>query len=54
MLTTARTRRAYPLYDGLLGERESQAPPVGTTNRVVTEVHYNTCGFAWKSRAVYR
>ncbi|MFF2852017.1 RHS repeat domain-containing protein [Streptomyces sp. NPDC058001] len=44
---------AYQLYDGLLRERETQAPAVGTTNRIVTEIHYDTRGFAWKSYAAY-
>ncbi|MGX1907437.1 RHS repeat domain-containing protein [Streptomyces phaeochromogenes] len=43
----------YQLYDGLLRERETQAPATGTSNRVVTETLYDTRGFAHKSYAAY-
>ncbi len=44
---------SYTLYDGLLRERETQAPAIGTQDRVVTETLYDTRGFTWKSYASY-
>ncbi|WJV45584.1 RHS repeat-associated core domain-containing protein [Streptomyces flavofungini] len=44
---------SYQLYDGLLRERETQAPAIGTRDRVVTETRYDTRGFAHKSYAAY-
>ncbi|MFJ6650472.1 RHS repeat domain-containing protein [Streptomyces sp. NPDC091290] len=44
---------SYQIYDGLLRERESQAPAIGTSNRIVTEKRYNTRGNVWKSYAAY-
>ena len=43
----------YQLYDGLLRPRETQAPAIGTTNRIVTETLYDTRGNPWKSYAAY-
>ncbi|MEV7427716.1 RHS repeat-associated core domain-containing protein [Streptomyces sp. NPDC091212] len=43
----------YTLYDGLLRERETQAPALGTKDRVVTETLYDTRGFTWKTYAPY-
>ncbi|MGI5440440.1 RHS repeat-associated core domain-containing protein [Streptomyces shenzhenensis] len=43
----------YQLYDGLLRERETQAPAIGTSNRIVTETLYDSRGWAWKSYAAY-
>ncbi|WP_328339500.1 hypothetical protein [Streptomyces violaceus] len=44
---------SYQLYDGLLRERETQAPALGTSNRVVTETRYDTRGDVWKTYAAY-
>lgn len=44
---------SYQLYDGLLRARESQAPAIGTSNRLVSETLYDTRGTAWKSYAAY-
>ncbi|MDJ1136864.1 RHS repeat domain-containing protein [Streptomyces iconiensis] len=45
---------AYAFYDGLLRERESQAPATGSVDgRVVTETLYDTLGRAWKSYSPY-
>ncbi|MEV7087929.1 RHS repeat-associated core domain-containing protein [Streptomyces sp. NPDC093085] len=44
---------SYVLYDGLLRERQTQAPAIGTKDRVVTETHYDTRGFVWKTYAPY-
>ncbi|ATL32942.1 hypothetical protein KY5_7924c [Streptomyces formicae] len=44
---------SYQLYDGLLRGRETQAPAIGTKNRVVTETLYDSRGFAWKTYAPY-
>lgn len=43
----------YQLYDGLLRARETQAPAIGTANRILTETLYDTHGWAWKSYAAY-
>ncbi|GAA3900773.1 RHS repeat-associated core domain-containing protein [Streptomyces lannensis] len=43
----------YALYDGLLRERQTQAPAIGTQNTVVTETHYDTRGWAWKAYDAY-
>lgn len=43
----------HQLYDGLLRQRETQTPALGTTNRLVAETLYDTRGFAWKSYAAY-
>ncbi|WP_306316680.1 MULTISPECIES: RHS repeat domain-containing protein [unclassified Streptomyces] len=43
----------YQLYDGLLRERETQAPAIGTANRIVSETKYNTRGEAEKQYAAY-
>ncbi|MET9914305.1 RHS repeat-associated core domain-containing protein [Streptomyces sp. NPDC006476] len=44
---------SYQLYDGLLRARESQAPAIGTSNRIVTETLYDTRGWEWKTYAAY-
>ncbi|MEE1797564.1 RHS repeat protein [Streptomyces sp. JV176] len=44
---------SFALYDGLLRERETQSPAIGTTDRVVTETHYDTRGFVWKTYSPY-
>ncbi|MFG3589488.1 RHS repeat domain-containing protein [Streptomyces sp. NPDC047990] len=44
---------SYQLYDGLLRARETQAPAIGTSNRIVTETLYDSRGSAWKSYAAY-
>ncbi|CAL9627360.1 hypothetical protein SUDANB70_06031 [Streptomyces sp. enrichment culture] len=44
---------SYQLYDGLLRERETQAPAIGTPHRIITETRYDTRGFAWKNYAPY-
>ncbi|MCM1964802.1 RHS repeat-associated core domain-containing protein [Streptomyces sp. G1] len=46
-------RTTYSLYDGLLRERQTQAPATGTANSIMTETHYDTRGWAWKSYATY-
>ncbi|MGW5396407.1 RHS repeat domain-containing protein [Streptomyces sp. NPDC003952] len=46
-------RTTYSLYDGLLRERQTQAPATGTANSVMTETHYDTRGWAWKSYGTY-
>ncbi|MFE4674253.1 RHS repeat domain-containing protein [Streptomyces sp. NPDC056723] len=43
----------YQLYDGLLRPRETQAPAIGTANRIVTETLYDTRGFSSKAYAAY-
>ncbi|MET9978984.1 RHS repeat domain-containing protein [Streptomyces microflavus] len=43
----------YTLYDGLLRERQTQVPAVGTQDRVVTETHYDTHGRPWQTYAPY-
>ncbi|GHH28426.1 hypothetical protein Srubr_38570 [Streptomyces rubradiris] len=44
---------SYQLYDGLMRPRETQAPAIGTSNRIVTETLYDTLGNPWKSHAPY-
>ncbi|MEV8346462.1 RHS repeat domain-containing protein [Streptomyces niveus] len=44
---------SFTLYDGLLRERQTQAPAVGTKNRIVTETLYDTRGFTWQTYASY-
>ncbi|MEV0502200.1 RHS repeat-associated core domain-containing protein, partial [Streptomyces spectabilis] len=44
---------SYELFDGLLRERETQAPAIGTNDRVVTETRYDSRGYAHKSYAAY-
>ncbi|MET9060779.1 RHS repeat-associated core domain-containing protein [Streptomyces antibioticus] len=44
---------SYQLYDGLLRARETQAPAIGTANRIVTETLYDSRGWAWKTYAAY-
>ncbi|MFE5240456.1 MULTISPECIES: RHS repeat-associated core domain-containing protein [unclassified Streptomyces] len=46
-------RTAYTLYDGLLRERQTQAPATGTTNRIMTETHYDTRGWASQAYSAY-
>ncbi|MCX5345765.1 RHS repeat domain-containing protein [Streptomyces atratus] len=43
----------YALYDGLLRERQTQAAATGTQNRIMTETHYDTRGWAWQTYAAY-
>jgi RHS repeat-associated protein len=43
----------YTLYDGLLRERETQTPALGTANRIVTETLYDTRGYAHKAYGAY-
>ncbi|WP_240799116.1 RHS repeat-associated core domain-containing protein [Streptomyces sp. A0958] len=47
-------RTTYQLYDGLLRERQTQAPATGTQDRIMTETMYDTRGWAWQSFAAYR
>ncbi|MFF0597070.1 RHS repeat-associated core domain-containing protein [Streptomyces antibioticus] len=44
---------SYTLYDGLLRERQTQAPAIGTTDRLVTETRYDTRGWTWKTYGAY-
>ncbi|WP_374404787.1 RHS repeat domain-containing protein [Streptomyces sp. 35G-GA-8] len=44
---------SYTLYDGLLRERETQSPAIGTKDRVITETLYDTRGFTWKTYSPY-
>ncbi|MFG3304888.1 RHS repeat-associated core domain-containing protein [Streptomyces wuyuanensis] len=46
-------RTTYALYDGLLRERQTQAPAIGTQHTVVTETHYDTRGWALKAYGAY-
>lgn len=46
-------RTTFSLYDGLLRTRQTQAPATGTANSVLTETHYDTRGWAWKSYGTY-
>ncbi|PCG81896.1 hypothetical protein CIB93_33005 [Streptomyces sp. WZ.A104] len=46
-------RTAYTLYDGLLRERQTQAPAAATQDRIMTETHYDTRGWAWRTYAPY-
>ncbi|RPK93593.1 tRNA nuclease WapA precursor [Streptomyces sp. ADI98-10] len=46
-------RTTYALYDGLLRERQTQAPATGTQDRIMTETHYDTRGWAWQTYAPY-
>ncbi|WP_309228132.1 RHS repeat domain-containing protein [Streptomyces lunaelactis] len=46
-------RTTYALYDGMLRERQTQAPAIGTQHSVVTETHYDTRGWASKAYAAY-
>ncbi|MEU5823274.1 RHS repeat-associated core domain-containing protein [Streptomyces sp. NPDC047803] len=46
-------RTTYQLYDGLLRERQTQAPANGTKARIMTETMYDTRGWAWQSFAAY-
>ncbi len=46
-------RTTYTLYDGLLRERQTQAPATGTKNRIMTETHYDTRGWASQSYSAY-
>ncbi|MFB7917372.1 RHS repeat domain-containing protein [Streptomyces sp. NPDC056061] len=43
----------YQLFDGLLRDRETQAPAIGTKNRVVTETLYDSRGDVYKTYAAY-
>lgn len=43
----------HTLYDGLLRERQTQAPAIGTQNRIMTETHYDTHGRPWQTYAPY-
>ncbi|WP_371774154.1 hypothetical protein [Streptomyces sp. NBC_01438] len=43
----------YELLDGLLRPRETQAPALGTKDRLVTETLYDTRGNAWKTYDSY-
>ncbi|MFE9698825.1 RHS repeat-associated core domain-containing protein [Streptomyces sp. NPDC006270] len=43
----------YALYDGLLRERQTQSPATGTQDRIMTETHYDTRGWAWQTYAPY-
>ncbi|MGW8748412.1 RHS repeat domain-containing protein [Streptomyces sp. NPDC055794] len=44
---------SYQIYDGLLRERETQAPAVGTADRLITETRYDTRGLASKTYSSY-
>lgn len=44
---------SYQIYDGLLRERETQAPAYGTANRIITETRYDTRGLAHKTYSAY-
>lgn len=46
-------RTTYQIYDGLLRERQTQAPANGTQARIMTETMYDTRGWAWQSFAAY-
>ncbi|WSM88609.1 RHS repeat protein [Streptomyces sp. NBC_01696] len=46
-------RTTYALYDGLLRERQTQAPATGTKNRIMTETHYDTRGWASQAYSAY-
>lgn len=46
-------RTTYALFDGLLRERQTQAPASGTQDRIMTETMYDTRGWAWQSYAAY-
>ncbi|MFF5621051.1 RHS repeat-associated core domain-containing protein [[Kitasatospora] papulosa] len=46
-------RTTYTLYDGLLRERQTQAPATGTKNRIMTETHYDTRGWASQGYSAY-
>ncbi|WP_343238976.1 RHS repeat-associated core domain-containing protein [Streptomyces sp. SID9124] len=46
-------RTTYQLYDGLLRERQTQAPANGAKARIMTETMYDTRGWAWQSFAAY-
>ncbi|MFI0823817.1 RHS repeat domain-containing protein [Streptomyces roseolus] len=46
-------RATYALYDGLLRERQTQAPAYGTAHTVLTETRYDTRGWVSKSFAPY-
>ncbi|WP_326693740.1 RHS repeat domain-containing protein [Streptomyces sp. NBC_01766] len=43
----------YELLDGMLRPRETQAPALGTKDRLVTETLYDTRGNAWKTYDSY-
>jgi RHS repeat-associated protein len=44
---------SYQIYDGLLRERATQAPAYGTSNRIVTEIRYDTRGLPSKTYSAY-
>ncbi|MFB7657857.1 MULTISPECIES: RHS repeat domain-containing protein [unclassified Streptomyces] len=44
---------SFQIYDGLLRERETQAPAVGTADRLITETRYDTRGLASKTYSAY-
>ncbi|MEV1092860.1 RHS repeat domain-containing protein [Streptomyces microflavus] len=46
-------RTTHTLYDGLLRERQTQAPATGTQDRIMTETHYDTHGRPWQTYAPY-
>ncbi|MGA6172908.1 RHS repeat domain-containing protein [Streptomyces sp. NPDC012600] len=46
-------RTTHTLYDGQLRERQTQAPAVGTQDRIMTETHYDTHGRPWQTYAPY-
>ncbi|MFJ5093453.1 RHS repeat-associated core domain-containing protein [Streptomyces sp. NPDC088557] len=46
-------RTTYTLYDGLLRERQSQAPAGGTQHTILTETRYDSRGWVDKSFAPY-
>ncbi|MEV7867978.1 RHS repeat-associated core domain-containing protein [Streptomyces sp. NPDC088124] len=43
------TETSYEIYDGLLRERQTQAPSLTGTGRVLTETLYDSRGQEWKS-----
>ncbi|MEV6395909.1 RHS repeat-associated core domain-containing protein [Streptomyces sp. NPDC051907] len=46
-------RTTHVLYDGLLRERQTQAPATGTQHSILTETHYDTRGWSTKSYSAY-
>ncbi|MFI1592141.1 RHS repeat domain-containing protein [Streptomyces halstedii] len=46
-------RTTYTLYDGLLRQRQTQAPATGTQNRIMTETHYDSRGWISQSYSAY-
>ncbi|MER6777913.1 MULTISPECIES: RHS repeat-associated core domain-containing protein [unclassified Streptomyces] len=46
-------RTSYAFYDGMLRQRQTQAPSPDDAGRLVTETSYDSRGLAWRSSGTY-